>query len=166
MSEIINIQALKYPNILHYEWQGDLIDKTEDYVLIHCKPGRRLKHYTKETTFTINNTSVEYFSLKEWFTVAMEIEQGNVISYYCNIAKPSKLVDNNLSFVNLDLDLVKKDETDWQVIDEDEFEVNSSKFGYPYELKESAIKALNELKRKVEEKVFPFNESILEDLKL
>lgn len=38
----------------------------------------------------------------------MEIDQEKVVSYYCNIAKPSKLVDNELSFVDMDLDFVKQ----------------------------------------------------------
>lgn len=50
MKEIIRIRALKYPDILHYEWYGELVSKTSEYVLVLCKPGRKLKHYTKETT--------------------------------------------------------------------------------------------------------------------
>ncbi|MFA9559489.1 DUF402 domain-containing protein [Evansella sp. AB-rgal1] len=161
---MINIMALKYPNIPHYEWQGELLQKTEDYVLVHCKPGRQLKHYTKEETFTVNNSSIEYFSLKEWFTAAMEIEYGKVTSYYCNIAKPSKLEGYSLRFVDLDLDFVNRNKVGWQVIDEDEFVTNSSKYGYPVELKESAIKALEELKRKVKAKDFPFDEDFLRNL--
>lgn len=60
MVNIIDIKALKHPNIPHYEWQGELIKQTEDYVLVICKPGRKLKHYSKDLTFTINNTSLEY----------------------------------------------------------------------------------------------------------
>lgn len=162
----VTITALKYPDIPHYEWKGELLEKTEDYVLVHCKPGRRLKHYTKEATFTVNNTSLEYFSLKEWFTVAMEIQQGKVLSYYCNVAKPSVLNEDNISFVDLDLDLVKQNNKKWQVIDQEEFEVNSSTYNYPFELKEAAIQALEELMKKVENKEFPFVENPLEGLTL
>lgn len=162
MREIINIIALKYPDIPHYEWQGELIIQEEEYVLVLCKPGRKLTHYTKGATFSINNTSLEYFSLKEWFTVAMEIEQGKIVSYYCNVAQPSTLVDDTLCFVDLDLDLVKQQKKDWTVVDEDEFEVNSLKYNYSAELKEKAMQSLDDLKRKVRNKEFPFVEDFLE----
>ncbi|MEA3319533.1 MAG: DUF402 domain-containing protein [Bacillota bacterium] len=165
MSEVINIKALKYPETLHYEWEGELVSKTSEYVLVLCKPGRKLKHYSKGTTFTINNTSLEYFSLKEGFTVAMEIENGCIVSYYCNVALPSLLRGNEISFVDLDLDLVKKQNEQWEVIDEEEFETNSFKYNYPLELKEGAIGSLEEMKSRVNKKEFPFNESVLESFK-
>jgi hypothetical protein len=47
MGEIIHIRALKYKGIIHYEWQGELIKETTDYIMVLCKPGRKLKHHTK-----------------------------------------------------------------------------------------------------------------------
>ncbi|MBT2618540.1 MULTISPECIES: hypothetical protein [unclassified Bacillus (in: firmicutes)] len=80
MSNLVKIKALKFPDILHYEWEGELLRHTTDYLLVLCKPGRKLIHHTKNKIFTIENTSLEYFSLKEWFTAAMEVEDGKVVS--------------------------------------------------------------------------------------
>jgi uncharacterized protein len=157
----VNIKALKYPNILHYEWEGGIIHLTDDYVLVRCQPGRKLIHHTKNKVFTIDNTYLEYFSLKEWFTAAMEIENGKVVSFYCNVAMPSILKNNELSFIDLDLDLIKEKEQDWKVVDVDEFEFNSIKYEYPLDLKEEAVEALGRLKGKVERGDFPFNPQIL-----
>jgi protein associated with RNAse G/E len=157
VGEIINIRALKYTNIIHYEWQGELIKETTDYIMVLCKPGRKLKHHTKCKTFTINNTSLEFFSLKEGFTVAMEIDNEKITSYYCNIAKPSVFSNNSLSFVDLDLDLVKQHNEDWRVLDIEEFENNSTKYNYPLEIKEGAIQGLEVLKNMAKRKVFPFD---------
>ncbi|MDY0393977.1 DUF402 domain-containing protein [Virgibacillus halophilus] len=107
---IVKIKALKYPNLPHYEWEGEILQISSDYVLVKSKPGRQLIHHTKNAVFTINNTSLEYFSLKEWFTAAMEIDEGNIVSYYCNVAKPCLLNNSVLSFIDLDLDLVRKKE--------------------------------------------------------
>ncbi|WP_070120236.1 DUF402 domain-containing protein [Bacillus marinisedimentorum] len=162
MREIINIKALKYPDFLHYEWEGELIIKTSEYVMVLCKPGRKLKHHSKNSTFTIHNRSLEYFSLKEGFTVAMEIESGSIVSYYCNVTLPSVLRGKEISFVDLDLDFVKRQGEDWKVIDEEELITNSSKYNYPPELKEDATQWLKVLKRKVKEKEFPFNDTVLD----
>ena len=165
MGETIHIKALKYPDIDHYEWEGELIQQTSDYVLLLCKSGRRLKHYTKGKTFTIDNTSLECFSLKDWYTIAMEIDQGEVTAYYCNIAMPSRIENDQLRFVDLDLDLVKPRDEKWKVVDQNEFESNSVKYNYPPELKEKTVQALDELRKKLREKAFPFDGSLLEVLR-
>lgn len=161
MEQTIKIQALKYPDIPHYEWEGQLLKQTSEYIIVLCKRGRKLKHYTKNQTFTIDNTSLEFFSLKEGFTAAMEIEGEQITSYYCNVALPSEFENNQICFIDLDLDLIKKRQGDWQVVDEDEFEENSVKYQYPAELKERARFELEELKRKALEKEFPFNDEPL-----
>src|SRR5699024_12448971 len=98
MNNILRIKALKYPNLPQYEWEGEILQKTSDYVLVKCKPGRKLDHHTKNTVFTVDNTALEYFSLKEWFTAAMQIYTASVVSYYCNGAKPTILQTNILTF--------------------------------------------------------------------
>lgn len=161
VSKVIKIKALKYPDILHYEWEGELLRLTPDYVLVLCKPGRKLIHHTKNKVFTVNNTSLEFFSLKQWFTAAMEIEEGKVVSAYCNVAKPSLFQNGEISFLDLDLDYIKEKNKEWKVVDEDEFELNSIKYKYPVELKNGAVKALEKLKEEVKKGNFPFNNQVL-----
>jgi uncharacterized protein len=164
VSKMIKIKALKYPDILHYEWEGELLRSTPDYVLVLCKPGRKLIHHTKNKVFTINNTSLEYFSLNEWFTAAMEMEEGKVVSAYCNVAKPSDFHNGEISFIDLDLDYIKEKNEEWKVVDGDEFEVNSIKYKYPVELKNDAVVALAKLKEDVRLGNFPFNNQVLSQL--
>lgn len=164
LSKIIKIKALKYPDILHYEWEGELLRHTPDYVLVLCKPGRKLVHHTKNKVFTVNNTSLEFFSLREWFTAALEIEEGKVVSAYCNVAKPSDFHNGEISFIDLDLDYIQEKNKDWKVVDEDEFELNSIKYNYPVELKNEAVNALAKLKEEVQLGNFPFNKQVLSQL--
>ncbi len=159
---MIYMKSLKYPDIPHYEWKGRLLRKTPEYVMVLCESGREMKHHTKNTTFTIDVTSLEYFFLKEGYTVAMEIEEGKILSYYCNIAMPSVLHGDQISFVDLDLDLVKGRNADWMIVDEDEFESNSVKYGYSAEIKEYALESLDLLQKKINEGLFPFDGSGLE----
>lgn len=160
MDNVIYMKSLKYPDIPHYEWKGHLLRKTPEYVMVLCESGREMIHHTKNTTFTIDVTTLEYFFLKEGYTVAMEIEEGKILSYYCNIALPSVLNGNQLSFVDLDLDMVKERYQDWKVVDEDEFELNSVKYGYPAALKKYALKSLELLQQKIVDASFPFDGSV------
>lgn len=165
MKDMIHMKALKYPNIPHYDWEGEVLEKTDDYIMVLCEAGRKLVHHTKNKVFTVKNASLEYFSLTQWYTAAVEIEDDKIKSYYCNVAMPSVIEDNEISFIDLDLDLVKEQNEDWKVVDEDEFEENSVTFNYPTELKNGALQALEQLKTRVEQKEFPFNKEILNVLK-
>lgn len=164
VSEILQLKALKYPRRAHYDWEGEVLEKTDEYVLVYCKAGRKLVHHTKDSVFTMQTSSIEYFSLTEWYTAAVEIDNNEIIAYYCNVAQPSVLAGNELSFVDLDLDLIKKGNSEWYVVDEDEFEENSRIFNYPADLKVEAINALERLKLKALSGQFPFNKDILEIL--
>ncbi|NGP45100.1 hypothetical protein G4V62_09060 [Bacillaceae bacterium SIJ1] len=66
MGKRIKIKALKYADNIHYEWTAEMLEHTDEYVLVLCKPGRNLVHHSKNKVFTIDNTSLELFSLKEW----------------------------------------------------------------------------------------------------
>ena len=157
MNKMIQIRALKYPDIPHYEWEGQLIESTPDHVIVFCKPGRQLIHHTKNKVFTMEHASIEYFSLKEWFTAAMAVVDGEVSFTYCNVAMPSVWTDKGLQFTDLDLDLIREKDKEWVVVDEDEFESNSMMYRYPVELKSEVIDALERLKNKAMHKTFPFN---------
>lgn len=160
MNKVVKISALKYPNIPHYEWEGELLHAPE-FLLVLCKPGRKLIHHTKNNVFTINNTSLEYFSLKEWFTAAIEVENGKVISTYCNVAMPSVFSNGHIRFIDLDLDYIQDENKEWTLVDENEFEENSIIYDYPIELKKQTIYALKRLKEQVRQGKFPFNNEIL-----
>lgn len=165
MSNVITIKALKYPGTLHYEWEGSVIEQTSDYILLLCEANRKLIHHTKGKIFTEPNVSIEYFSLKKWYTAAMKIESGEIIEYYCNVAKPSILKGNTLSFIDLDLDLLKSKDEAWRVVDEDEFEENRIKLKYPFELQKQARVALEQLKSRALKGNFPFNKDIIDLIK-
>jgi uncharacterized protein len=65
----------------------------------------------------------------------LEIEEGKVVSVYCNVAKPSDFHNGEISFIDLDLDYIQEKNKEWKIVDEDEFESNSIKYKYPVELK-------------------------------
>lgn len=157
MNTMIQIQALKYGNIPHYEWETTLLEQTDSYVIVTGEYGRQLHHYTKGKVFTVNNRSIEFFSLDSWFTVSMNIMDGEVQEYYCNIAQPSQLADGKLTFVDLDLDYIRNKEGIWRVVDEDEFEVNAVRYQYPQQLIEQARMELERFRIMVERQQFPFD---------
>lgn len=159
VNRTMNIQALKYGNRPHYEWNARLLEQNGDYVFVLAEYGRKLRHFTKNSVFTLNNWTIEFFSSSRWFTVAADIKDGRVVQYYCNINEPSVINGDDISFVDLDLDYVWRN-GEWAVVDEDEFELHRVKLGYPEELVRRARTELEQLKQLVSRREFPFDGSI------
>ncbi|NRF93066.1 DUF402 domain-containing protein [Paenibacillus frigoriresistens] len=159
MDNLITIQALKYGDHLHYEWNTTLLEKTDSHIFVLGNYGRKLNHYTKQKVFTIEAWTIEYFSFHSWFTVSADVVGGNIQQFYCNINQPAKIEGNVVSFVDLDLDYVQRN-GEWKVVDEDEFESNAIKFAYPEPLIHKAKQELIGLKELVSKRSFPFDGSL------
>lgn len=159
-SKRITFSAMKYGNHPHYEWQSTIIELTKDYVIVKSEPGRVLHHYSKNTEFVMNNWGIEFFPFNHWFTVSVDISDGKIEGYYCNIAQPSRLVGNSLSFVDLDLDLVCDKDGDWKVVDEKDFIDNMIKYSYTSKFVERVKVEMNNLQKRVIGQQFPFDGTI------
>lgn len=159
MRNQITIQALKYGNQQHYEWNTEVLEKSETYIVVLGEYGRKLHHHTKQKVFTINNWTIEFFSFDSWFTVSADIVDGRIHQYYCNINEPAKINQDVVSFVDLDLDYIQRN-GEWKVVDEEEFQINAVKFAYPDELIRKAREELENLKICILNKQFPFDGTI------
>lgn len=157
MQSNIKIKALKYKDISHYEWDTTLIAKNEKYLLVKAEINRKLTHHTKGKVFTFDRPAIEFFPFEEWFTVSVEKTVDNQLRYYCNIAMPAVYRNNECSFVDLDLDIIKDPDGDWTLVDEDEFITNSKKFKYPQQLIDKTIAEEKKLRERIYKSIFPFD---------
>ncbi|UKS30710.1 DUF402 domain-containing protein [Paenibacillus sp. HWE-109] len=159
MSNQITIKALKYGNHKHYEWTSTVLERTDTYIIVLSEYGRKLHHHTKQKVFTVNNWSIEFFSFDSWFTVSADIMDGLIHQFYCNINEPAKSSPHEVTFVDLDLDYVRR-QGEWLVVDEDEFLVNAVKFAYPDSLIQQARNELEHLRQRIQDNKFPFDGTI------
>ncbi|MNI67361.1 hypothetical protein D3C73_1229880 [compost metagenome] len=155
-NDIVTIQALKYGDRLHYEWNTTLLEQTDTHIFVLGEYGRKLNHYTKDKVFTVDNWTIEFFSFDSWFTVSADVIDGEIKQYYCNINQPAQINGHVVSFVDLDLDLIYRNDQ-WMVVDEDEFASNAVKFGYSNELIQRAVTELEDLQERISKKQFPFD---------
>lgn len=160
MQNTLTILALKKGNIKHYKWNVTILEKHDNYIITKGEIERDLKHYTKGKTFTFHKPSLEIFFFKKWYTISANIKDEQIDSYYCNIAKPAKLIDDTLTFVDLDLDLIKNVAEEWKVVDEDEFKENSLKYSYTPQLIKQTKSELRNLQTLISKKGFPFDGSL------
>ena len=164
MRKPVQIQAFKYPNRLHYEWEADLIELNEHYAMVACHAGRKFHHHTKQKQFIMPYPSIEIFFFDEWYTFSVSFRDNGEMMHYCNIAMPAQYKDNIISFIDLDLDYLQEPHEDWKVVDEDEFAHNQQVLQYPEALIEGARLGLEKLQRIVATKQSPFDGKI--DIKM
>ncbi|GGN99520.1 DUF402 domain-containing protein [Saccharibacillus kuerlensis] len=160
----LKLHAMKYGNVAHYDWEMKLLGEREGCLIGEGEAGRKLKHHTKGQTFTIPHASLEVYALEEGFTVSFDIADGKVISIYCNVSQPCLRDGEDVSFVDLDLDLLWNEEKGWHVVDEDEFEINRRRFGYPDELVRYAQRSLQDLQQRAQRGQFPFDGSLNDEI--
>lgn len=162
----ITMKAYKYNNKLHYESAMQLVEKHAHLKILYGAPKRTLKHYTRGKEFVFDEQSLEFYFNNRWYTVACVIDLEGVVNYYyCNIALPCFFTENEVGFVDLDLDVIIQSDMSYEVVDRDEFEEHKVLFGYPRDLIENTEKALQELIRDIETRKFPFNGYIDECIK-
>jgi len=102
--------------------------------------------------------SYEYYWLDRWYNVfRFQEPDGNFRNYYCNINMPPTYQNNVLDYVDLDIDVLVRDDLSLKMLDEDEYRRNSEVFTYPDELKASVERSLEELLNLIRNREFPFN---------
>jgi Uncharacterized domain/protein associated with RNAses G and E len=155
------MKSIKYNDFVNYEWDITLIQKNDKYIIGKGEANRQLIHHGKGKVFSFENPSIEFYPLHEWFTVSIEKCPNNGFKYYCNICMPSQISNDVVSFLDLDLDLIKIPGEDWIVVDEDEFLVNSKKYNYPEWLINRTVVEKDKLLERIANNIFPFDGTML-----
>ncbi len=76
--------------------------------------------------------------------------------YYCNVTTPTTYDGENISYVDLDLDVRVHADGRIELLDEDEFIENSERMGYSQEVIKQAQRAADELVELATKRAFPF----------
>lgn len=71
---------------------------------------------------------------------------------------PPRLEADVLTYVDLDIDVIVDPYWSFKILDVDEFEDNSERYGYPEEVQFAARTALNELLTLIQTRAFPFTQ--------
>ncbi len=159
--KIYIMKAYKYDGRIHYEQPLKLKEKFDNHVVLEGAIGRELIHYTRDTVFTFDAKTYEYFFTDRWYTAALVFDNaGKIVHVYCNIAFPCKLKEDTVEFIDLDVDVIVRDGI-LEVVDIDEFEEHKKLYGYGKELEIRVFKAVDQVKKDITEGNYPFNRDIL-----
>lgn len=153
---IVTINARKFDRSIHRSWKCEFIEETDEIYVFYGEFEYEVNHpqlgHIKKGT-----QSYEYYWKDKWFNVFRFNEpDGEFRNFYCNINMPPELSGNVLDYIDLDIDVLIGKDLIHEILDREEFEINSGIYSYPAEIKIKALEATEELLYLFESKEFPF----------
>jgi protein associated with RNAse G/E len=102
-------------------YEGKIIRRTADDIVIEAYwtlPARDLGY----TRFEPGDRFIEYYSAKRWFNIFdIASSDGTRKGWYCNIAEPARIDDDQIKQIDLILDVWITPQGETLMLDEDEF---------------------------------------------
>lgn len=153
--EII-VRVRKYDGSEHRCWKAELTSIRGSRIEVTGAFETEIDHAVLGK-ISLGTVSVEYYWTDRWYSIFRFTEPtGELRNYYCNINTPPSIDGNELSFVDLDIDILVEPDLTYSILDEDEFAENSLLFDYPDEIKLQVRAAMAELIQLIETHQFPF----------
>lgn len=151
------INSRKYDGTIHKSWNAKLIEQNKSLLTFVGVFEKEIKH-SHLGVIGRGTISLEFYWLGGWFNVFRFHEPDRSLrNFYCNLNMPPKFENNVLDYVDLDIDVLVWKDFSIEILDLDEFEENSRRFGYPAEVKSEVANNLEKLLELIENRGFPFN---------
>jgi protein associated with RNAse G/E len=148
------IQKLMYDGSKSYRWVGRQVSCDDEHLFFTAvfERDRRDLGYV---VFEKGDIFYEYYYFDRWYNVFQVYSAGGVLKgWYCNVTQPAKFDEEELTFVDLALDLWVNPDMTYLVLDEDEFE-ELKRTTYSDDDARAAQSALTELIERAEAATIP-----------
>ena len=151
----VPIYSFKHDGSFHRLWENTvLIEQTEDYIVVG---NVRAKVTESDGRFwEAREPAITIFSTKGWFNVICMI-RATGIHYYCNIASPTQMINEEIVYIDYDLDVSMAPDNTIRILDEGEYHKHAEQMKYSPELDYELKKALYEVLRLCRSRQYPFS---------
>jgi protein associated with RNAse G/E len=156
IAEQIIVRVLKYDGLETRRWNARISRREDPLIVLDAEFEFDVQH---EIIGDIprGTRTIEYYWLDRWFNVFQFLEGDNQTRlYYCNVNTPPTFQNGVMSYIDLDIDVLVAPDFSYQVLDLEEFAVNSAQLEYSNETQQQARAALTELISMIERRQFPF----------
>lgn len=156
----VYIQSYKHDGSLHRTWcRGFVLEANEDRIVavtdktwVIEADGRR---------WLTREPAVCFFYSHFWFNIISMIRMSGIY-YYCNLASPSLYDGEAIKNIDYDLDVKLFPDGGYQILDENEYSEHAKQMEYSDEVRHIVEKQMEELIRRMEKGIEPFNEECIE----
>ena len=154
----IRVVSKKYDGSFRDEYETYLFDETDEITTLFSLAGLRYWDYRKAAWFQAPDGLLEIYFKQRWYNVWHMAEQNSQNALiYVNISMPAVLRGDILEWVDLDLDYRVNMDNSVERLDEEEFEGNWQRLGYPPELIKQIQETCQEVEAGLKRRMFPFD---------
>ena len=156
----IRVHSTKFNGSKHYRFAAGVVDASADCIRVYFPPGTTLDSYRGRLTSISHNLRL-YWPDRYWNLSVRWRPDGSLEDYYVNIATPASWSDQQIDWVDLDLDLIlSPDAAEPLLDDEDEFERHRVAWNYPADLVRTCHDTVDKVRRLMAERAWPFDGSL------
>lgn len=132
-----------------WEYSAEVVRREKNFIIVEALFNRDDTPF-QEIVLKRNDRFVETFYTDKWFNIfeVYDRDDGRIKGWYCNIAKPAEITENEIAYSDLILDLWVNAEGEQVVLDEDEL----NELSVDEDLKKRIYESLDELKKYFESK--------------
>ncbi len=154
--ELIVVRKLAYDGRETWRWSGRLVDRSDGVAVVDAVfngKSRDLGYMLLETTDLYH----EFYFSDRWFNIFQVFRADGLLKgWYCNVCKPARFAGNEISFVDMALDVFVYPDGRTLVLDEAEFQEKAASI-YSPEDAARAKAAVDELLAMVRDRRPPFD---------
>ena len=153
----IRLRAFKPGEKPHMSWDGKLLALSGEWILTHTPLGTTVYHHTRNLTYVMQHSCFGIFNTKEFYNLFIDLSaDGSFKMLYINVATPAVLKNDEISWIDLELDVVRLPGKSAEIVDEDEFEEAKAAGVLSPELADKAEEVAASLIKIVDTGDFPF----------
>ncbi|MBI1800818.1 MAG: GNAT family N-acetyltransferase [Chloroflexi bacterium] len=155
MTRSILYQSTKYDGSVNYRWQAQLEYENSHLIILYTPPNTP---YSGRRSGILRYPFRSYFWTDRWYNVNQTFlgQDHAELRHYINLGTPAVYQDGAVSFVDLDLDFDMDNRWNLTLLDEDEYAAHSRQFAYPRPIRHRVDEAVQEIRRRVRERAWPF----------
>jgi protein associated with RNAse G/E len=163
MTRQIMVRVLKHDRAEYRRWNARIRRREGPLLVLEAEFEVDVSHHLLGSIQQGTRT-VEYYWLDRWYNVFRFLrDDGKTRLWYCNVNTPPAFAGDTLTYIDLDIDVLVQPDLSYQVLDLDEFEMNSRIYNYSTEEQKNAHAAVAQLTSLIDGRQFPF---LLEDSSL
>lgn len=154
----MEIVSKKHDHSIHRRWLKNTIAVDDTDVIIGYNEYTPVIEKDHQAWVT-DTRAIFYFHKIHWFNVIVMLTDPYY--YYCNISSPVKCKERTLKYIDYDIDIIVQHDFTYEIVDEAEFLENKRRYQYPNDVVNEVYTSVKMVRRMIEERQDPFNESFV-----
>lgn len=159
--QTFRVESRSFDRQTSWHWNAEFVGRAPSLLIVHSAAGDPV--VSGERQYPWPADTLQFYWSDRWYNIRAALRDGVPYFYSCNVAMPAAFSENEVTYVDLDLELAVTDGLSARLEGEDDFHRNAAAMSYPPDVVQRAQDAVQELRSLVRAGRPPFrdHESLL-----